>query len=396
MRTYIFPILYLLFFLVGKAMAPVDQTSAPSIALVVYEPDQQGIYHRYVNRPVDAIESSATCYAYDKKSKRLYLSTQFGNYAITLNDEKASQVKKDKNIPHLSGDELDLKVSGVTRVLDEKFERMNANRRQFMTDSIAEERERERQAAIERERLAAIEKARRDSICAQYRTEHDWHWVPVQSSLLNCDYCDKSCRVADSVYVVAIQGGKVFFFRNEEGNLGIPLVQLHGAPVPPSWQEYEPYALHVDAFADSIAAAPQISEELVEQINNENSQKFINAVVKKAPYGFFLDWDWEESYSMVTFDFSFLNTNKKTIKYIDVYWKIKNDVDDVRKTGHFKGPGPVEQYETGRWSWDSSSYFVEGDATKMELTKVIITYMNGSQQTLSKKMIYTETDFRDE
>ena len=400
MRTYLIIIISLLLSLGAKAMTPVDPTTAPSIALVLYQPDEQGIYHKRVNYPVNAMERSATCYAYDKKSKRLYLSTQFGNYAIILNDAMAGQVKKDKNIPHLSGEELEAKVAAVNKTLDDKFERMNANRRQFLTDSIAEVKERERQAAIERERQAAIERARQDSIhqaqIAQHRAAHSWRYLPIPASRMTCDYCDKEFWVSDSVKIVSLHDGKVLYYRDDEGNLGIPYVQLHGGVVPSSWLDYAPYKLHVEAFADSIDATPRYDAEWVGQKNKELGQKFINAVVKKAPYGFFLDWDWEESYSMVTFDFSYLNTNKKTIKYIDVYWKITNDVDDVRKTGHFKGTGPVAQYETGRWSWDSSSYFVAGDATTMELTKVIITYMNGSQQTLSKKMIYTETDFHDE
>lgn len=391
--------LVLLFCVGGKAQVSVDPNSETSVALVLYEPDDQGIYHRQVNYPVNVMESSATCYAYDKKNKRLYLSTQFGNYAITLNDAMAAQVKKDKNIPHLSGKELEDKIASVSRTLDDKFERMNANRRQFIADSIASAQERERLAAIERERLAAIERVHQDSIrqerIAQCRNIHVWNWAPVPEGRVSCDYCDNSFWVSDSIQIVALHNDKVYYLKNHDGYLGIPHTQLHGTTIPFSWRDYEPFTLHLDAFADSIELSPRIDGEKVEQKNKELTQKFINAVAKKAPYGFFLEWDWDDSYSMVTFDFSFLNTNKKTIKYIDVYWKITNDVNDVRKTGHFKGTGPVAQYETGHWTWENSSYFVAGDATTMELTKVIITYMNGSQQTLSKKMIYTETDFRD-
>lgn len=82
-----------------------------------------------------------------------------------------------------------------------------------------------------------------------------------------------------------------------------------------------------------------------------------------------------------------MNLNKRTIKYIDVYWKVSNGVGDVRKTGHFKGTGPLQEYESANWNWDYSSYYVAGDATEMEITKVIITYMNGQQLVLTGKQI---------
>lgn len=99
------------------------------------------------------------------------------------------------------------------------------------------------------------------------------------------------------------------------------------------------------------------------------------------------DWGWDDEFS-VSFHFDYVNINPKTIKYIDVYWKITNDVGDVRKTGHFKGTGPLKQYMSANWSWDSSSYYVAGDASNMEITKVILTYMNGTQKVLGKSQVH--------
>lgn len=394
MRTILLSLFIMLLSLGGRAMAPVDAAKEPSVALVVYEPDGQGIYHKRTNVPVNSMERSATCYAYDTKAKRLYLSTQYGNYAIILNDEMAKQVKKDKNIPHVAGIELEERIKAVNNSLDLKFERMNADRRQFMADSVAAVRERERLAAIERERQEAFVDSIRRAGMELYRASHEWKWLPVPSGSVSCDYCGSTHWLSDSVYASSIQDGKVYYFKEIDKKLGIPLVKLHATNVPQSWLQYEPYRYHVEAFADSITQTSDMDDEVVDDVNKMCAQKFVDALLKKAPYGFFLDWGWDDEYSMVTFSFSYFNTNKKTIKYIDVYWKVYNDVDDVRGTGHFKGTGPVEQYNSGTWEWDSSSYFVAGDATRMELTKVIITYMNGSQHTLTKKMILNDADYQ--
>ena len=66
-----------------------------------------------------------------------------------------------------------------------------------------------------------------------------------------------------------------------------------------------------------------------------------------------------------------------------MYFKITNGVNDVRKTGYFQGTGPLEEGETASWNWDSSSYFLAGDASEMSITKVVINYMNGTKRVLT-------------
>ena len=75
------------------------------------------------------------------------------------------------------------------------------------------------------------------------------------------------------------------------------------------------------------------------------------------------------------------------IKYLTVYFKITNDVGDVRKTGYFKGTGPLKEGETASWDWDTSSYFTSGDSTTLSITKLVLTYMNGTTQVVSGKYI---------
>ena len=103
--------------------------------------------------------------------------------------------------------------------------------------------------------------------------------------------------------------------------------------------------------------------------------------------GLFLDWGWDKEYSSIEFNFKYMNTNSNTIKYIEVFFVVTNDVGDVRKTGSFRGTGPLEEWESASWNWDHSSYYVAGDATKMNISKVIITYMNGSRVTIPKSKL---------
>lgn len=55
-----------------------------------------------------------------------------------------------------------------------------------------------------------------------------------------------------------------------------------------------------------------------------------------------------------------------------------------RTLSFFTGTGHVEYLETGSWDWDSSNYYVAGDASKMSITQIILTYMDGSKKVLPK------------
>ena len=85
-----------------------------------------------------------------------------------------------------------------------------------------------------------------------------------------------------------------------------------------------------------------------------------------------------------------MNTNRNTIKYIDVYFKVTNDVGDLRKTGHFQRTGALREFESASWEWDTSYYYVSGDASNMNITKVILTYMNGTKKVLTGYLLVFE------
>jgi hypothetical protein len=74
-----------------------------------------------------------------------------------------------------------------------------------------------------------------------------------------------------------------------------------------------------------------------------------------------------------------MNTNSKTIRYIDVYFKVTMVLVMLEKSDTFRNR-PLKEFESGSWEWDSSSYYVAGDASNMNITKVILTYMNGTKK----------------
>lgn len=373
--------------------------SASRTAIVLYVPDEQGFYHKQTNVSVSNINNIEAQYAFDKKSKKLYVANAYGNFVVDLTESKAKLVKKDKSIPQVKEKDIAALVLSVNKSLEEKFAQFNLKREHFISDSIEYDREQARLAAIENARLDSIENVRKQEGINHYKSAHDWHWLPItndnssykyaNSIDLKCDLCDESIHSysADSIFVVAITNDTIYSMAYKRGYLDNGYYHIHRYGIPSILKASSRYQKHLEVYADSLLNDTIYKHDIVEIYNSRNFLEYIQKLQADAPYGFFTDWGWNSEYSTISFYFNYVNLNKRTIKYIDVYWKVTNGVNDVRKTGHFKGTGPLEQYASASWDWDYSSYYVAGDATNMEITKVIITYMNGSQQVLKGKQI---------
>lgn len=130
-----------------------------------------------------------------------------------------------------------------------------------------------------------------------------------------------------------------------------------------------------------------------------NNNRFLE-IEKDFKYGFISEPSWSmNSVNGINFKISYTNTNSKTIKYIDIYFIIKNPVGDICKIyynngsniGHLRCVGPLEQFCTGTYSWeDSAVYYTTGDASNLVFTKFIITYMDNTKYTLVKELTYSE------
>ena len=187
----------------------------------------------------------------------------------------------------------------------------------------------------------------------------------------------------------------IFVIKLETGPLGL----IYNKIVPfTNYSEYSPVnhasvKKHYNCFRDSLEY--YYYKDHIYRWEDYNSLQLTNmasTIKEKAPYGYFTRVSWGYEYNCVSITYTFCNTYSKTLKYIDVYFTVKNAVGDNRGTGHFKGTGPVDQWNTGTWSWDTfeSRYYFSGDVTELKVTKVIITYMDGSTKTLGEKAILIE------
>lgn len=351
-------------------------------ALVKYDLEANGLYGKKENLMVTEVSNEAQPYAFDRKTSNLYVLTTNGNFEITLNKDYARIVKNNSRIPQLHGEELNQVIDRANAQLAQHFAQLNqqildkraANRRIAIADSLAKEREME-------EARAAIERKR-----AEYRATHQWSKIPIGGHQLSCqeEDCDNTYQ-RDTVLCFAIKNDTILYINREELNLGIKIYQIHYTKIPQSLQQDEAFNYHLLVFKDSIDAhSLNISSipTLTKQLNAIEYASYIDELRKMAPYGFIVKWSWDNEVT-VSLQLKYFNSNKKRIKYIEVHWAAINDVGDVRGRGSFRGTGPLGFLESGSWDWDRSLYFVADDATTMRITKVILTYMNGTKKILT-------------
>jgi hypothetical protein len=351
-------------------------------ALVLYTINSKGFYDRETEQMVDWVYNIEDKYAYDKSAHILYVLSYNANVAVTLTNDYAKLIKKDKSIPKLKGEELNKLIAEYSKKLDEKYIKLNQKRKQFIEDSIAKAK------ADSIKRIRAYEKdmAERKQKEDNYRATHDYHWVPIGDKSLSCTLCDHSFT-EDSLYCYGITNDSIYFATNVTGDLGINRIEYHSAKIPSDLLWDEAFTYHYEIFKDSLTRDSLNYTIVTDVLNWRASNNYLHRIQNCAPYGYFDGWGWDDEYSMLTFHFNYVNTNPKTIRYITVYFKITNDVGDVRQTGYFKGTGPLKQWESANWSWDNSMYFVSGDASNMNITKVVLTWMNGKTQVVSGKYL---------
>ncbi len=351
--------------------------------LVSYAKNDKGFYIKSTNKMVDVVVGVVENYAYDAETQNLYVLTERSNVVITLKKDCAKIIKKDRDIPLLSGEDLDNEIEKRNNQLDHKFSALNHEREQQITDSINKVRqdsidEVNRQNSI----IAAQNKARED-----YISSHDYHTVPLGDTSIKCDICDEEIDTKDVFHTFGIHNDSIYYATIKEGDLGLTYMETHASKIPFSLKIDDDFMYHYKVFKDSISQDTLDYAHFINLLGYQSYADYLTTLKKKAPFGYVDDWGWDSEYSMVTFNISYTNTNPKTIKYLAVYFKITNDVGDIRKTGYFQGTGPLKEGETASWDWDRSPYFTSGDASHMDITKIVITYMNGTKQVVRGKYL---------
>lgn len=382
-------ILYLLLFLTcACARAQYNAyNSFNRMMIVSWERGSDGYYHRIENKMVDEVFGVMKNYAYDKKARNLYVLTPNANVMITLEKDYAKVVKKNKMIPQLKGEDLNKAIETQTEALDNRFQLLNEQWRKHIEDSIAKARA----DSIERVREHERQLAARRKAALMYRNTHNWRMVPTDKVDLYCTDCEKTFS-DDSTFCIGMRNDSLYFITTVEGDLDESYLKMHVASIPEELKDKSNFMYHCDIFRDSLSVDTLDYAGAMGYINYEAFNNYVSRMKNKAPYGFFEKWSWGNEYSMVTFDFTYTNLNAKTIKYITVFFKITNDVGDVDCTGHFIGTGPLKQYETASWDWDSSTYFTSGDSSKMKITRVVLTWMNGKKQAIPDNYLWFNED----
>ena len=368
----------------GKAQTYNSSNSLTRVGLVFFFQDEKGFYQKKENVNLNEVSQIVSTYGYDKKSHELYVQTERANCIVTVNDDLHKVLKKSKSIPQMKGDELLAKAAEISNEMDAHFKHLNELRQKHINDSIQKAKEDSiRKAREDSIKLVKLAKQKED-----YRNSHRWPWIPINKTQLSCSLCDKKIYSEDSLFCVAYKNDTLYHITWDEMALEESYMTVHKLYVPTSLRANDRFKYHVEVFKDSLFADMVNATKNPESFNLFSAYGAMQKVKAKAPNGYFNNWEWGSEYGTVTFNFEYTNTNAKTIKYIEVFWRITNGVGDVRRTGSFRGTGPLEEWETASWNWDYSTYFVAGDASEMDITKVIITYMNGTKVTIPKSKLW--------
>ena len=227
----------------------------------------------------------------------------------------------------------------------------------------------------------------------RYMSEHRKSFVPTCYNTLTCLVC-KEDIAKDSLMCLKVNNDSIYFLTLAKGYYSEKFVLPHVALIPSSLAANEDFRYHLQVYGDSLShPKTDFNIEDIASIYSSFIDDHIEKVRKMTPYGYVGDWGWDNEYGCVSFHIDYTNMNKNTIKYLDVYWYVINDVNDICGKGRFRGVGPVKMGDSGSWSWDTSSYYVSRDASTMKFSKIVITYMNGKQQVLNRNMIkYGDSD----
>ena len=286
-------------------------------------------------------------------------------------------------------------LNSINEAMSLKFKKINKE----LKDSIMTAKKIAREDSIRRalqieDSLAAIQRAKDD---IEYKNNGKWFKVPTGYAL-RCDLCDYH-KTKDTLICPRIANDTIYWLDAEVGHLGLTYILMHKHSIPDFLKYKSAFQRHCQIFKDSLSAnRGDFSPDSIKLDNAVSYIKYAAEIKSIAPYGIMQSWGWElNSADGIEPYFSYFNTSEKTIKYIDLYFTMYNDVGDKcylkydkSYVGHVRGVGPVEEFCGSSWNWDRATHYTTPDATEMRIVKLVITYMNGSTKVLDRNHIIFE------
>ena len=372
--------------------------------LYQYRIGRDGLYHKFETNGVsffsdehsqynNAVEGLEHFYCYDNNNKMFYYYTEntIGFYNPThSNDIKfIKNYMKEGKVKKVKEEEAMLLTGNILKKMDEKYQKKN--------DSIAEIRRIARERFVKDSVETAQKKAKERE---EYRKTHDWRDLSMSKSYgLKCEFCDINHYMKD--YRVMFISADTLYYLLEKPDmnlLGINHVGIHFSTLTSDFKNDSQFKEYINIWRDSIANNNNFSNQGAAIFNIIQYNEFKDKVYSAAPNGFMQKWGWElNSAQGIEPFFTFFNSSKKTIKYVDFYFSVHNAVGDKcylkyerSYVGNVRGVGPVEPFEAGSWNWDRATHYTSGDASEMRVVKVVITYMDKTVKTLTGNSLIFE------
>ena len=219
---------------------------------------------------------------------------------------------KENNVPKVNVDTYSAILLDVIKMKKEEYDKKNKEiyekQRQHVKDSI----DYAKRKNLERE---------------EYRKSHDWRDLSMSAFYgLKCDFCNDN-HFMKKFRVVSISADTLYYLLDKPDikYLGTNFWGIHYSALTPDFKKDNSFQEYVRTWQDSIANNNTFSTQDVGIFNAIQYSEFKDKIYAKAPNGFMLKWGWElNSAQGIEPYFSFFNSSRKTIKYIDFYFSILN------------------------------------------------------------------------
>lgn len=386
-----------------KMMGQIFERKKPTVVTIQhricflgrYELNKDGLYQyrEYddnVLRPEEYYKFSdgnERFFAYDKKYNRYYFFTNniIGYYCPTKLVDTKDFTKRiiDSKVPIVTIEDIDQIKSKGREYLDKLYKDKN--------DSIINKK----RIAFEKDSIEAIN--RKTEEYNEYKRKHTWHELEMDNVVsINCAFCKKE-HFERSIYLISLNTDTIYYLHKTPDfeMIGKICSTIHFGEITKKIKQDKNFNKHIEIWRDSIAFHNEFTNSGAENINLYSYLKFKEDIIKEAPFGFVESWGWNlnSAYGVEPY-FTYYNISKKTIKYVDFYFNLYNDVGDKcylkynkSYTGSVRGVGPVEPECSGSWTWDRATHYTTPDASEMRIVKIVITYMDKTVKTLTGNAI---------